>query len=209
MTFLSLVLSFFPALVMGMTAISFLWICIYPGFLPVFALLFSLYGFPLLAYRIHHYFYPVQEGIFYLKGPGYSPWWGSHQIQVIYITFPAIESVLRLIPGVFSLWLRLWGAQIGRGIYWMPTLELADRGLLDVGDRSIVGHRVGIYGHVIKPKHNNLMLYIKAVKIGSDVFVGSGTHLGPGVTVADGVYLPIATHLYPNTKITPRHPTSK
>ncbi|MCT7981591.1 acyl transferase [Laspinema olomoucense] len=205
MTLLSLILSFFPAIVMGMTAASLLWICLSPGILGILALLFSLYGFPVIIYRIHQYFYPLKEGISYLKGRDYSPWWGSHQIQTIYITFPALESALRLIPGAFSLWLRFWGAKIGRGIYWMPILEIADRGLLEVGDRTIVGHRVGIYSHVIKPKHNNLILYVKAVKIGNDVFVGSGTHFGPGVSIADGAYLPIATHLYPNTKVNPRH----
>ncbi len=206
MTFLSFILSFFPAIVMGLIVASFFWFCLSPGLLTLLVLLFVIYGFPLLIYRIHDYFYPVKEGIYYLKSPDYSPWWGSHQIQAIYITFPALESGLRLIPGAFSLWLRLWGAKIGRGIYWLPNLEIADRSLIEIGDRAIVGHRVGIYSHVIKPKHNNLMLYIKSVKIGNDVFLGSGTHLGPGVTVADGAYLPIATHLYPNTKVNPNYP---
>ncbi|MEP0790038.1 acyl transferase [Funiculus sociatus GB2-C1] len=163
-------------------------------------MLFSLYGFPLLVYRIHELFYPIKEGISYLGTKEYSPWWGSHQIQVIYIAFPALETLLRLIPGAFSIWLRLWGAKVGKSVYWTPQLEIADRGLVEIGDRVIFGHGVGIYSHIIKPRKNDLMLYVKKVKIGTNVFLGAWNHVGPGVAVEDETYVPVATHLYPNKK---------
>ncbi|MEH2148440.1 MAG: acyl transferase [Nostoc sp.] len=161
----------------------------------------SIYGLPVLVYRLHEWVYPVREGISYLQGKEYSPWWGSHQIQVIYIAIPALEAVLRLIPGVFSCWLRLWGAKVGRDVYWTTRLEIADRSLLEIGDRVVVGHGVGIYSHIIKPRKQNLMLYVKKVKIGSNVFVGAGFNLAAGVVVGDGSYLPAATKLYPNQKV--------
>ena len=208
MTPLSLVLSFFPALVMGMAIAAFLYLCLAPGPLPVLLLIGVLYGFPLLVYRLHQWRYPVEEGISYLQGDTYSPWWGSHQIQAIYIAFPALETLLRLIPGAFSLWLRLWGAKVGQSVYWTPLLEIADRGLLDIGDRVVVGHRVGLYAHAIKPRKNNLMLYAKTITIGNDVFISSGTALGPGVELANNTFLPVESRVYPNQHATPTSSTS-
>lgn len=201
MTPLSIILSFFPAFVIAIAAASFLWMCSSPGIIRILVFLFSLYGLPLLVYRIHKHFYPLKEGISYLRRPAYSPWWGSHQIQAIYIAFPVLESLLRLIPGAFSLWLRLWGAKVGRGVNWMPNFEIADRGLIEIGDRVVMGHRVGIYSHVIKPKNDDLLLYVKTVKIGHEVFIGSGSRLGPGVGIAHGTYIPVTTDLFPNTKV--------
>ena len=198
MTPLSTIFSFFPALVMLMTAVSILWICFYPGILSIMALLICLYVFPLLVYRIHEYFYPLKEGISYLGGKNYSPWWGSHQIQVIYIAFPALETLLRLIPGAFSLWLRLWGAKVGKNVYWTPQLEISDRALIEIGDNVVFGNGVGIYSHIIKPKKQDLLLYVKKVKIGNNVFLGAWNHIAPGVTIADGTYVPVFTHIYPN-----------
>lgn len=200
MTFLSVILSFFPAIVILIAVSSFLWLCFSPGIFSILSLLFSLYGFPLLVYRIHQLFYPIKEGISYLGTKEYSPWWGSHQIQVIYIAFPALETLLRLIPGAFSIWLRLWGAKVGKSVYWTPQLEISDRGLVEIGDRVIFGHGIGIYSHIIKPKKNDLMLYVKKVKIGTNVFLGAWNHVGPGVAVEDATYVPVATHLYPNKK---------
>lgn len=201
MTFLSKILLFFPAIVLLLTSGSIIYFAYSPGIFSILAILFSLYGLPVLVYQLHQLIYPVQEGISYLQGKEYSPWWASHQIQVIYIAIPALEAVLRLIPGLFSFWLRLWGAKVGQNVYWTPGLEIADRGLLEIGDRVVIGHRVGIYSHVIKPRRQNLMLYVKKVKIGNNVFVGAGSHLAPGVVIENGVYLPVSTNLYPNQKV--------
>ena len=201
MTFLSKILLFFPTFVLLLTGLSGIYLAHSPNIFSVLAVLFSLYGLPLLIYRFHQWFYPIREGISYLGSKDYSPWWGSHQIQVIYIAIPALEAVLRLIPGAFSCWLRLWGAKVGRNVYWTPGLEIADRGLIEIGDRVIIGHRVGIYSHIIKPRKQDLMLYVKKVKIGNNVFLGAGSHLSPGVVISDSTYLPLATNFYPNKKV--------
>lgn len=201
MTFLSKILLFFPTIVLLLTSGSIIYLAYSPGIFSILTILFSLYGLPVLVYQLHQLIYPLQEGISYLQRKEYSPWWGSHQIQVIYIAIPALEAVLRLIPGLFSFWLRLWGAKVGRNVYWTPGLEIADRSLLEIGDRVVIGHRVGIYSHVIKPRKQDLMLYVKKVKIGNNVFVGAGSHLAPGVVIENGVYLPVSTNLYPNQKV--------
>ncbi|MEH2073206.1 MAG: acyl transferase [Nostoc sp.] len=201
MTVISKILSFFPTFILLLTGAAIIYLAYSPNIFSILAVLLSIYGLPVLVYRLHEWVYPVREGISYLLGEEYSPWWGSHQIQVIYIAIPVLEAVLRLIPGVFSCWLRLWGAKVGRDVYWTTRLEIADRSLLEIGDRVVIGHGVGIYCHIIKPRKQNLMLYVKKVKIGSNVFVGAGSNLAPGVVVADDSYLPAATKLYPNQKV--------
>jgi hypothetical protein len=205
MTLLSTLLTVFPAVIMGLAGMTFVWLCLANswalGLLRLGLLLFVLYGLPVLTYRCHNRFYPLSEGVSYLRGQQYSPWWGSHQIQLIYIAFPVLETVLRLIPGAFSAWLRLWGAQVGQQVYWTPGLEIADRGLLTVGNRVVLGHRVGLYAHVIKPKRQDLLLYVKRIQIGDDAFVGAGSRLGPGVGVQPGSYLGAGSDLYPNQNI--------
>jgi acetyltransferase-like isoleucine patch superfamily enzyme len=201
MTFLSTILLFFPTFILVLTGGAIVYLAYSPSIFSILAVLLSIYGLPLLVYRLHQWVYPVQEGISYLLGKEYSPWWGSHQIQVMYIAIPVFEAVLRLIPGAFSFWLRLWGAKVGRDVYWTPGLEIADRGLIEIGDRVVMGHRVGISSHVIKPRKQNLMLYVKKVKIGNDVFVGAGSVLAPGVVISDRTFLQAATNLYPNQQV--------
>ncbi|OUL28136.1 acyl transferase [Nostoc sp. T09] len=201
MTFLSTILLFFPTFILMLTGAAIVYLAYSPSIFSILAVLLSIYGLPVIVYRWHQWVYPVPEGISYLRGKEYSPWWGSHQIQVIYITIPVFEAVLRLIPGAFSFWLRLWGAKVGRDVYWTPGLEIADRGLLEIGDRVVMGHRVTISSHIIKPRKQNLMLYAKKVKIGNDVFVGAGSFLAPGVVIGDGTFLTMATNLSPNQQV--------
>ncbi|AVH73865.1 DapH/DapD/GlmU-related protein [Nostoc sp. 'Lobaria pulmonaria (5183) cyanobiont'] len=201
MTVISKIILFFPTFILLLTGAAIVYLAYSPNIFSILAVFLSIYGLPVLVYRLHEWVYPVREGISYLQGKEYNPWWGSHQIQVIYIAIPALEALLRLIPGVFSCWLRLWGAKVGRDVYWTPGLEIADRSLLEIGDRVVIGHRVGIYSHIIKPRKQNLMLYVKKVKIGSNVFVGAGSNLAPGVVIDDGSYLPAASNLYPNQKV--------
>ncbi|MDZ8139652.1 MAG: acyl transferase [Nostoc sp. DedQUE04] len=201
MTVLSKILLFFPGFVLLLTGAAIVYLAYSPNIFSILGVFLSIYGLPVLVYRLHEWVYPVREGINYLQNKEYNSWWGSHQIQVIFIAIPVLEAVLRLIPGVFSCWLRLWGAKVGRDVYWTPSLEIADRSLLEIGDRVVIGHRVGIYSHVIKPRKQNLMLYVKKVKIGSNVFVGAGSNLAAGVVIAEGSYVPAVSNLYPNQKV--------
>ncbi|MGD1804826.1 acyltransferase [Dapis sp. BLCC M126] len=198
MTLLSILLSWFPTALIFLAIGSLISICIHPNFTNILCLIFTLYGIPLIIYRIHNIFYPIEPGVTYLLGKKYSPWWGSHQIQIIYIAFPILEIILRFIPGLFSIWLRLWGAKIGRNIYWTPKLEIADRGLIEIGNNVVFGYGVQLYSHVIKPKNDNLMLYTKKITIGNNVFIGAGSRFGPGVKIKDETFIPVTTDIYPN-----------
>ena len=130
MTLRGVIISFFPLLMLtGASA------CLIGGLWfrePVLlaASLVWLYVIPLLAFRIHQVLCPIKLGGSHLANKGYSGWYGAHQIQLIYLYLPGLERVLRMIPGVFSLWLRLWGSKIGKRIYWTPHFEISDRSLI-------------------------------------------------------------------------------
>jgi len=187
------VLTFFPALVLASALACAAMMIVTRNPLWLAALLFAVYGLPLLAFRIISLFAPLREGRSYLDGPRYSPWWGSHQLQSIFIGLPQLESLLQLIPGAFSLWLRLWGSRVGRRVHWTPRVEIADRSLLDVGDDVVFAHKVECFAHAIKPRRGRFVLYVRRIRIGSRVFVGAGSRIGPGARIRDGVFVPILT----------------
>lgn len=207
MTIFSRLLTLFPTLVLFLITICFFGVLIYPGFLSLTTLLFYLYGFPLIIYRIHQYFFPLKEGISYLKGEEYNPWWGTQQIQIIYNTFPVLERILHLIPGLFSIWLRLWGAKIGKNVYWVPTVSIIDRGLLEIGDGVIIGHQSTICAHTIKPKKDNIVVFIKKIKIGNYAFISGDVRISSGVEIEANAFIPYGQWIYPKDKFTANNPS--
>jgi hypothetical protein len=160
-----------------------------------------LYLLPPFCFRLHQILAPLREGLHSLDTPGYSPWWGSLQLQNIYNAMPALEAILRIIPGCYSAWLRLWGSKIGGGVVWTPQVEISDRSLLEIGDRVVFGHKVALFAHVVdkRPKRG-FRLFLNRIRIGDDVFLGAGSRLGPGADIADGTRLPILTDVYVNEK---------
>jgi hypothetical protein len=202
MTALGVVMTLFPALVVALAAASGLWLIFAPGWRPIVAGIASLYVLPLVAYRLHALCFPLREGGTRLAGHGYSPWYGSHQLQAVYVALPLLETLLRLVPGAYSAWLRLWGSRVGRGVYWTPHVDIVDRGLVEIGDRVIFGHRSGVISHVIRPTKDNLLLYVARVRIGDGAFIGAGSYLGPGAVIEPRAMVPATKHVFPREKVT-------
>jgi len=202
MTVLGRLIALYPSLILSLTVATLGWFVYSPALLQPVLFLVILYIILPITLRLHQQVFPLRERLARLSDRTYSPWWGMHQIQVLYIAIPQLEAVLRLVPGLYSQWLRLWGSKVGRRVYWTPNVEIADRSLMEIGDRVIFGHHTKFFAHVIKPKGNALLLYIRTVKIGNDVFIGAGSRVGPGVVIADGAYLPVLTDLYVNQIVT-------
>src|SRR5687768_13452276 len=186
-------LTFFPTFILACAAGTVVAMIVTRSPLWLLAMLFCVYGVPLLTFRAIDVIRPLREGRSYLDGPRYSPWWGSHNIQRIYIAFPQLESLLQLIPGAFSLWLRLWGSRIGRRVHWTPRVEIADRSLLEVGDDVVFGHLTACYAHLIKRRDSGLVLYVRRIRVGDRVLLGAGSRLGPGARIASGATLDVLT----------------
>jgi len=194
MTVRASLFAWFPVVWLLLVAVTFAsWVDTPASVTRFLVWLATLYLLPVACFRLHQLAWPLVEGRTRLDTAGYVPWWGGHQCQVMYTAFPALEAALRLIPGVYSAWLRLWGSRIGRGVYWTPRVDVSDRSLLDVGDGVIFGHRTACYAHLVLRRRCGLVLYVRRIRIGPSVQIGAASRLAPGVSIAAGVVLPAAT----------------
>ena len=194
MTLRARMFALFPAVWLLTVLLAFAsWVSVPASVSRALLWLAAVYLLPVACFRLHQFLWPLSEGKTRLDVPGYVPWWGAHQFQLVYTAFPAIEASLRLIPGVYSAWLRLWGSRIGRGVHWTPRVEITDRSLLEVGDGVIFGHRSACYAHLVHPRSGKLILYVRSIRIGQGVQIGAGSRLGPGASIAPGVALPPLT----------------
>lgn len=164
-----------------------------PTVLHLVMVLLAIYILPIVAFKIQEQIVPLKEGKFDFSERRYCPWWGSHQMQQVFSAIPFLEGILRIIPGAYSGWLRLWGSKIGKQVYWTPRIEIVDRSLLEIDDYVIFGHRSACCSHIITNKDNKMTLHIGKVKLGKSVLVGAGSRLGPGTQVADKITIPICS----------------
>jgi hypothetical protein len=122
-----------------------------------------------------------------LNSSGFLTWWFTAQWQVVFNRFPFLDELLRIVPGLYSLWLRLWGARIGALVYWSPGVTIVDRQLLRVGDRVVFGLGVRINGHVVAPGRDQRMtLFVAPITIGADSLIGGYSLLLPGCEIDRG-----------------------
>jgi hypothetical protein len=146
-----------------------------------------LYLLPPLAVRLQARVWPLPRGRVDLASGAFLRWWASAQWQVVFARLPWLDELLRLLPGVYSAWLRLWGARIGSLVYWSPGVAVLDRPLVRVGDRTVFGAGVRINPHVVAPGPDGRgALYVAPIAIGADVLVGGYSTLLPGCEIADG-----------------------
>jgi hypothetical protein len=146
-----------------------------------------LYLLPVVIVRAFLAVRPLTLGRVATDDPGFLAWWFSAQWQVVFVRLPFLEELLRLVPGLYSLWLRLWGARIGSLVYWAPGVAILDRPLVRVGSRVIFGIGVRINPHVIAPfEDGRVGLHINYVTIGDDALVGGYSLLLPGSEIEAG-----------------------
>src|SRR5256885_9190119 len=143
----------FPVLMFVLGSVAVISFIRDPSLAGLITVVFVCYLLPPLCFRLHDWMCPLRVGREDLcDSSKISAWWGSQQFQIVYAAIPQLEILLRLIPGAYSAWLRLWGSRIGRGVYWAPVLEVIDRSLLNIGDHAFFGHKVALCSHTVMPK---------------------------------------------------------
>lgn len=165
-------------------------------YLNVPVLLFLVYLFPLIAYRIHSLFFPLGDGFWDITEKKYNPWWGSHMFQFPFIACPWLEALIHFCPGLYSLWLRGWGSKIGKNIFWTPRVEILDRGLVEIGDNCVFGHMTILCSHMVAKIDGRPCLVLKKIQIGERCFIGADSQFGPGVIVPDQTKVPVKSRLF-------------
>jgi hypothetical protein len=180
-----LLLNFFP--LVHVTAVVLIVFVNLPVWERVTGVLFTLLLLPPLLARIVHALAPLPGTLISIESRGFLAWWATAQFQIIFNRLPMIEEMLRMIPGVYSNWLRLWGSRIGRLTYWSPGMVVLDREYLDLGDDVVFGAGVRLNGHVIlRNKHGRLELAVAPIKIGSGAAVGGYSLLTAGTEIPPG-----------------------
>jgi hypothetical protein len=116
-------------------------------------------------------------------------WWATWNLQAVFNRLPWIEEAIRLVPGLYSAWLRLWGSRIGKLTLWSPGVRVLDRPFLVVGDNVVVGIDVRLVGHLGGlDSRGHASLTLGPVTLGDRTSVGGGSMLGAGfVLEADQV----------------------
>jgi hypothetical protein len=178
-----LVLNLVPLLHAACTLACFLTPLGWPGRFGMAALV--LYLAPLIPGRLLRESLRGHSPEIASGSPAFLRWWACFQCQVLFLRFPVLEEVLRLLPGVYSLWLRLWGSRIGRLTYWAPQTVILDRGFLEIGNDVVFGAGVRINPHVVESAPAPV-LRLAPVKIGDGAMIGGYSLLTAGTEIAAG-----------------------
>ena len=120
-----------------------------------------------------------------LNSPAFFFWWLSLQLQIVFNRIPLLEELLRFIPGLYSLWLRIWGSKIGKLTFWAPGTVLLDRGFLNISDNVVFGAGVRLNPHVIAKQEGKLVLSLAPITIGNHATIGGYSLLTAGTIIPD------------------------
>lgn len=146
----------------------------------------ALYLLPPICGRLLLSLVRLPEGKLSIGSRAFFAWWSLLQMQMLFNRFPAFEELLRLIPGLYSGWLRLWGARIGRLTYWAPGMLILDRSFLGIGDNVVFGAGVRLNAHVIANSDaGQPELLLGTIRIGSGAQIGGYSLLTAGTVIAD------------------------
>lgn len=143
------------------------------------------YLFPPLLARLTLRLLPIRSTCIALPSREYFTWWFLLNLQMVFCRFPFFEELLRVLPGVYSAWLRLWGARIGKYTYWAAGVRILDRSFLDIGHGVVFGAGVRLAPHVIvENKQGRPELLLADIIIGDRAVIGGYALLAARTKIA-------------------------
>jgi hypothetical protein len=152
----------------------------------VFVAVGVLYLLPPLIARCILLLWPIRAERIGVPSRDYFVWWVLLNLQIIFCRLTILEEAMRLVPGLYSVWLRLWGARIGSFTYWAAGLRILDRSFLDIGDGVAFGAGVRINPHVMAENEDGeIELMLAIVTIGHRAIVGGYSLLTAGTRIED------------------------
>lgn len=121
----------------------------------------------------------------------YKVWWFTHQWQVVFNRLPWLEELLRLVPGLYALWIGLWGGKVSPLVYWGPGALVVDRPLVIVEPGAVIGMGAGLTGHLgtLSPE-GTYTVDIAAPHVGRGAIMGARSGLGASAELAANQVLP-------------------
>ena len=130
----------------------------------------------------------------------YKVWWFTYQWQVLFNRLPWLDEILRLVPGLYALWIFLWGGRASPLVYWAPGALVVDRPLLVVQRGAVIGAGAGLSGHsgTLAPD-GSFRIDIGTAHIGRGAIMGVRSGLSAG-ELASGQMLPAGRMIKPFTR---------
>ena len=178
--------SYFPLLMTVLLLAALGVFAQWPSLWSAILVVFVIYVLPPTVQRVMFRWAPLKQGVNQIDGRTFSPWLASHHIQAMYDALPFLESLLRVFPGFYSMWLRMWGSRIGYGVEWPVRMDVLDRGLMDIGNRVVFAREVELVAHVRKKTDGGRSrVLVRGVRIGSYAFLGAGSRIGAGASVPE------------------------
>lgn len=160
--------------------------------------LFWLYLVPPLLGRLVLALFGRPHGSFTQDQRGYRVWWVLTQLQTPFNRLPFLEELLRFVPGLYSLWIALWGGRLSPFAYIAPGVVIADRYLVRVERRAVLGFRSTLVGHMaVRNEAGRWLVVIAAPTVQESAIVGGDAGLGPGATLLRGALLPSGRRIGP------------
>lgn len=191
LTFWDRLFSWFPLLMTVATFAALGVFAAWPSGWSALLVFFVIYIVPPMVQRVMLRWAALNMGVSKIDGRSFSPWLASHHIQAFYDALPYLESLLRVFPGFYSMWLRMWGSRVGYGVEWAVRMDVLDRGLMDIGNRVVFSREVELAAHVRKKTDGGASrVLVRPVRIGNYAFIGACARIGPGANVPSNASVP-------------------
>lgn len=131
------------------------------------------------------------------SGRAFKVWWALLQLQMLFNRLPWLEEMLRLVPGLYPLWLNLWGARVHPATLWAPGARIIDRPYVSTGYGSVIGTEALLSGHLARTEDDRFVVDVAAIAIGAQAVIGARCSIGPGCVIGPGETLAATTRLAP------------
>lgn len=133
-------------------------------------LIIIIYIIPPFITRIALIICPLKQKEYMLYTKEYYTWWLIFCAQIIYLRLPILEELIRIVPGLYSMWLRVfWGAKIGKFTFWAPGTRILERNFIEIGDNVVFAADTRINPHV----QTDTKLLLSPIIIENNVVVGA------------------------------------
>jgi hypothetical protein len=138
------------------------------------------------------------EGSFTQDQGGYRVWWALTQLQMPFNRVPLLEELLRLVPGLYALWIAIWGGRLSPFAFVAPGVVITDRYLVRVGRRAVLGYRSTLAGHMaVRNEEGRWLAVVAGPTVGESAILGGDSGLGPGARLLEGAMLPTGRRVGP------------
>lgn len=157
-----------------------------------------LYLLPPLAGRLVVAAAGETEGEFAMPSRGFRVWWTLTQLQMVFNRLPVLEELLRLVPGLYPVWIGLWGGHASPQAFIGPGVKFTDRHLIRVERGALLGFQAALVCHMAQRDAEGRWQIVTAqTTVERDAIMGGGTALGPGARLLSGQMLPAGRRIGP------------